>query len=205
MKKGYLITFEGIDGCGKSTQLKLAERYLKKLGVEPLVIREPGSTIFSEKIRRILLDKKLSINAVTELNLYIAARSELVEHIIKPALQKGRIILCDRFYDSTTAYQAYGRRLDLNLVNKLNMLATDGIRPHLTFLFDIDYETSLLRRKKTADRLESESRTFFNRVRRGFLETARQDKRRFCIIDSRQSPDEISREVQTCLTNRLKI
>lgn len=205
MKTGYLITFEGIDGCGKTTQLKLALKHLKKLGLDPLVIREPGSTEFSEIIRKVLLDKKLAINPVTELNLYVAARSELVEHVIKPALQEGRIILCDRFYDSTIAYQAYGRNLDLNLAKKLNLLATGGIRPHLTFLFDIDYETSLRRRKKTADRLESESKAFFNRVRRGFLESAGQEKRRFCVIDSRKSPDEIFHEVQTCLKNRLKI
>lgn len=205
MKMGYLITFEGIDGCGKTTQLKMAERYLKKSGLDPMVIREPGSTAFSEKIRKILLDKKLSINAVTELNLYVAARSELVAHVIKPALQNGRIILCDRFYDSTVAYQAYGRNLDLNLVKKLNLLATGGIRPNFTFLFDIDYATSLKRRKKTADRLESESKAFFDRVRRGFLETARTEKRRFCVIDSRKSPEEIFHEVQACLISRLNI
>ncbi len=205
MDKGFLITFEGIDGCGKTTQLKMTAKYFKKLEIEPLVIREPGSTEFSEKIRKILLDKKLSINPVTELNLYVAARSELVEHVIAPALAEKRIILCDRFHDSTTAYQYYGRGLDLNLIKKLNMLAIGGIRPNLTFLFDIDYKTSLLRRKKTADRLESESKAFFNRVRKGFLNVALSEKRRFCVIDSRKSPDEIFLEVKECLNNRLKI
>jgi len=205
MKKGYLITFEGIDGCGKTTQLKLAESYLKKCGLNVLSIREPGSTRLSERIRKILLDCKQHINPISELNLYLAARAELVSQIIKPALKEGTVILCDRFYDSTTAYQSFGRGINLNLVKKLNMLATDGIRPNLTLLFDVDYETSLGRRKKSADRLEMEPRAFFNRVRRGFLEIAQSEKRRIKIVNGKMDPDKIFSEVQACLKKRLKV
>lgn len=205
MKKGHLITFEGIDGCGKSTQLKLAEKYLKGRGLKVLSIREPGSTQLSERIRKILLDKKLSINPISELNLYQAARAELVQQVIKPAIKSGHVILCDRFYDSTTAYQAYGRGIDSKIVKSLNMLATDKIKPNLTFLFDVDYKTSLSRRKNSADRLESESRAFFNRVRRGFLEIAKQEKRRIITINGKPDTETIFHEVQQCLRKRLKV
>jgi dTMP kinase len=204
-KKGYFITFEGIDGCGKSTQLRLSAKFLKKNGFNPLTLREPGSTPLSEKVRKILLDKNLNINSLSELMLYEAARAELVERFIGPALKKGRIILCDRFYDSTTAYQGYGRKLNLKMIQKLNFAAVGTHIPNLTFIIDVDYKTSLSRRKKENDRLESESRAFFNRVRNGFLKIAEKEKRRVVVIDGRRSIDDIFDEIRKCLKKKLKI
>jgi len=204
MHKGLFVTFEGIDGCGKTTQLKLAEKYLKKNGYNVTVLREPGSTPVSERIRKILLDKRLSINPISELNLYIAARAELVSDVIRPALKRGEIVLCDRFYDSTVAYQGYGRGISIIKIKQMNLLAVGDTNPHLTFLVDIDYKTSLLRRKNDADRLESESRAFFNRVRKGFLEIARKEKRRIRVVDGKQPINDIFEEVKRWLHRRLK-
>jgi len=204
-KKGFFITFEGIDGSGKTTQLKLARKYLSGKGFDILTLREPGSTPLCERIRKILLNKNLNINAVSELMLYLAARAELVEATIAPSIRAGKIVLCDRFYDSTKAYQGYGRGIDIKLVEKLNRLAVGEYKPNLTFIVDIDYASSLKRRKKSADRLESESRAFFNRVRKGFLEIARHEKRRIVVLDGRKSIETIFDEVRGCLKRRLKI
>ena len=206
--KSMFITFEGIDGCGKSTQLKLTNNYLKKLGYQPQILREPGSTILSEKIRKILLNKNIKINSISELMLYIAARAELVESTIGPALDSGKIILCDRFYDSTTAYQGFGRGINRSVIDKMNRLAVGKYKPNLTFIIDIDYPTSLKRMKKinkVADRLESESKTFFNKVRFGFKEISRQNKRRVVLLNGKRSIDKIFDEVKDCLNRKLKI
>ena len=202
------VTFEGIDGCGKSTQLKLVNNYLKKLGFKPEIFREPGSTILSEKIRRILLDKNIKINPISELMLYIAARAELVETTIGPALDDGKIILCDRFYDSTTAYQGFGRGLDTKVIDSLNRLAVGKYKPHLTFIIDIDYPTSLKRMKnmnKVADRLESESKAFFTRVRNGFKKISRLNKKRVVLLNGKKPIEKIFTEVKDCLNRKLKI
>jgi len=204
MEKGFFITFEGIDGCGKTTQLKLAEKYLKSEHFLPLVLREPGSTAVSEKIRRILLNRDLKLDAFSELMLYISARTELVRDVIAPSIDDGRVILCDRFYDSTTAYQGYGRGIAVSLINRLNDLAVGKYKPDLTFLIDVDYKTSLTRRKKKADRLENESKAFFNKVRRGFLEIARTNKRRIKIISGTQNVEAIFDEVRYWLKRKLK-
>jgi dTMP kinase len=204
-KNGYLITFEGIDGSGKTTQLKRAERFLRHCGFDVIFLREPGSTSLAEKIRKILLDKKNNIPAEAELLLYLAARADLVRKVIDPALKAGKIVLCDRFYDSTTAYQGYGRNLDVALINKLNRLVAGTSIPDLTFIIDVDFKTSLRRRKKESDRLESESKRFFEAVRRGFLTIGRKEKRRVCIIDGRGTAEAVFTEVQNCLKRKLKI
>ncbi|HDL03263.1 MAG: dTMP kinase [Candidatus Zixiibacteriota bacterium] len=207
-RKGLFITFEGIDGCGKSTQLRLTNNYLKKLGFKPEILREPGSTILSEKIRKILLNKNVKISPISELMLYIAARAELVENIIAPALDKGGIILCDRFYDSTTAYQGYGRGIDTAIIDKMNRLAVGKYRPDLTFIIDIDYPTSLKRMKKmnkVADRLESESKAFFTRVRNGFKQISHRNKKRVILLNGKKSIEKIFDEVRHCLRRKLKI
>jgi dTMP kinase len=202
--KGFFITFEGIDGCGKTTQLELAERFLTERGRETLVVREPGSTPLSERIRDILLDNGLTINPVSELMLYVAARAELVRNVIVPALEAGKVVLCDRFYDSTTAYQGYGRDIDVTLINQLHRLTVGEHSPHLTFLIDVDYDTSLSRRKLAADRLESESKEFFGKVRDGFIEIARAEPNRVIVIDGCKSIDSIFTEVRHWLETKLK-
>lgn len=202
---GNLITFEGIDGCGKSVQARKTFNYLKKLKKEVILLREPGSTTVAEKLRKILLDKKLDIPDLTELLLYEAARSELTALKIKPALADGTIVLCDRFYDSTTAYQGYGRKLDIKMVKALHRIATGNIVPNLTFVFDVDLKTAAKRRGKNPDRLESLSLAFHRRVRKGFQEIARTEKRRAKLIDSSQLPDAVFDEVKKILKRRLKL
>ena len=203
-KHGYFISFEGIDGCGKTTQLKRATAYLKERGLEVAVFREPGSTPLAEKIRKLLLDPRSRLTDVGELLLYETARNDLVTHEIAPALESGKVVLCDRFYDSTTAYQGYGRKLGLNLVRQLHEIAIAGCRPDLTFLFDVDLKTSLARLKGKADRLESQSSAFFRRVRKGFLEIARTEPKRVTVIDGRNNSDQVFAEVRTILDRKLK-
>ena len=204
-KKGLLITFEGIDGCGKSVQARRSRRFLLNRGYEVILLREPGSTPVAERLRRILLDKKLAVPDVTELLLYEAARSELVEKIIRPALRQGKIVLLDRFYDSTTAYQGYGRELDINMVRALHKIATGGIVPDLTILFNVDLKTALARRSKNPDRLESQAAAFHERVRRGFLEIARKERKRVKVIDGTQVLEQVFREVRKLLEQKLNI
>jgi len=203
--KGRLITFEGIDGCGKSVQARKVFNYLKKLKKEVILLREPGSTPVAEKLRKILLDKKLDIPDLTELLLYEAARSELTALKIRPLLANGAVVLCDRFYDSTTAYQGYGRKLDIKMVKSLHKIATGNIVPDLTFVFDVDLKTAAKRRGKNPDRLESQSLAFHNRVRRGFQEIARTEKRRVKLIDSSPLPDMIFEQVKAILKRKLKL
>jgi dTMP kinase len=203
--RGRLITFEGIDGCGKSVQARKAYNYLKKLKKEVILLREPGSTPVAEKLRKILLDKKLAIPDLTELLLYEAARSELTALKIKPALASGLVVLCDRFYDSTTAYQGYGRRLDIKMVKALHKIATGNIVPDLTFVFDVDLNTAAKRRGKTLDRLESQSLAFHSRVRKGFQKIVIDERRRVKLIDSSPLPDLIFEQVKIILNRKLKL
>ncbi|MEE9442979.1 MAG: dTMP kinase [candidate division Zixibacteria bacterium] len=192
-RKGLFITFEGIDGCGKSTQAKKLFGALKKSGFPVVFIREPGGTPVSEKIRKVLLDRRIELNALGELFLYQAARANLTEKIIIPALNKNQIVICDRFFDSTTAYQGYGRKLDLNLIEKLNKSASFDRNPDMTFILDVDYETSLKRRNGKPDRLEKEKRVFFNRVRKGFRDIS--NKKRVILLDGRDDIETIFAQI----------
>lgn len=190
--KGVLITFEGIDGSGKSTQAKLAFAYLRKHTKRPVVLlREPGSTAVSEAIRAILLKKSNRISDLTELLLYEAARAQLVSEEIDPLLAKGTIVLCDRFFDSSTAYQGYGRGLNRKLVQALNIAATSGLVPALTLVYDIPLATAVKRRSINTDRLESEKLSFHRRVRAGFLKIAKQEPKRVKVIDTSKSSEEV--------------
>lgn len=196
--RALLITFEGIDGSGKSTQIALAHQYLSGKGYQVVMLREPGSTRVAEKIRDLLLDKTNRIENITELLLYEAARSEITAKEILPNLIQGVIVLCDRFYDSTTAYQGNGRGLDIGLLTRLHRVAVGDLKPDLTLLFDLPVKTGISRRNvrlKRSDRLESQSKAFFNRVRRGFLEIARKEPRRVKLVDARRSPEDIFKEV----------
>lgn len=202
-EKSLFVTFEGIDGCGKSTQALLTYQYLLSLKYKVKLLREPGSTAVAERIRDILLNKKLRMTDATEVLLYEAARAEITAREIAPALAKGTIVLCDRFYDSTTAYQGYGRKLDIRMVKGLHKVAVGDVVPDLTFLFDIDLKTAFSRRGNNPDRLESQSRAFHNRVRLGFLEIARKERRRIKVIDASRSIDEIFENVKKTLLKKL--
>ena len=171
--KGYFITFEGPDGSGKTTQINLLKEYLIKKGYDILVTREPGGTPISEAIREIILDTKYEeMNPVTEMLLYAASRAQHVAQLIKPALAQGKIVLCDRFVDSSIAYQGVGRNLGIEIVEEINKVALQGIVPDLTLFFDIDPEIGLKRgmgRGRKADRLELEDIAFHKKYTRDFV------------------------------------
>ena len=181
---GKLITFEGIDGSGKSTQIKLISEILHKNNIDNIVIRGPGGTEISEKIRAILLDNDNTISKYTEALLFLSSRSQLVNEVIKPALDRGCYILCDRYIDSTIAYQGYGRGIDLSQIKVLNDLAIESIYPDITFILDINVNTSLSRRlKKSKDRMEQVNESFLIKVREGYLKIAEDHKKRCVVVD----------------------
>ncbi|RMD93073.1 MAG: dTMP kinase [Calditrichaeota bacterium] len=203
------LTFEGIDFSGKTTQaLKLVER-LKAGGHEVVYVREPGGTKISEAIRTILLDvSHAEMHARTELFLYSAARAQIVEQVIRPALQQNRIVVCDRYADSSTAYQGYGRGLDLQMVLTLNQYATRRLVPRLTVLLDLPPELASERRRlagKEKDRLESEERAFYQRVRNGYLEMAQKEPNRFWVVDGTSSPEVIHQMIWERVTRVLRL
>ncbi len=201
---GKLITFEGIDGCGKSTQLARTAQLLREVGFSVITLREPGSTKIAEQIRRILLHTREQLTDVTELLLYESARAELTAHEIKPHLAQGRIVLCDRYYDSTTAYQGYGRKLDLAMIRKLHALAVDGTHPDLTLVFDVSLKAAFSRRGKKLDRLESQSRAFFDRVRLGYKAIVRKEPRRVKLVDASGSVDATFEKIRQLVFAALK-
>ena len=193
------ITFEGIDLCGKSTQARLLYEYLKSLGKKVIMVREPGGTVISEKIRNILLDKEHDkMKYLTEFLLFSASRHQLTEEVIKPHLKKKYIVICDRYYDSSTAYQGYGGDLDLKVVNSINKIATGNFIPDISFLIDISYTEGLKRRtkmKKSHDRIESKKLKYYKKVSAGYLEIARNEKKRFVVINGNDTIINIQKEI----------
>ena len=177
------ITFEGADGCGKTTQIELLNKYLHIKGFKTLVTREPGAKGLGEKLREILLNYDGVVSPNCESFLFLADRAQHVDCVIKPALKDGVIVLCDRHTDSTVAYQGYGRQLDIEQIKKLNEIAVNGLKPDLTIVFDIDIETSMQRVGKTKDRMESAGTDFFNRVRNGYLAIANEEPNRVKVIN----------------------
>lgn len=195
MINGLFITFEGADGCGKTTQIKLLDEYLRSKGYKTLLTREPGSKGLGEKLREILLNYDGEVAPACESFLFLADRAQHVECIIKPALKNGVIVLCDRHTDSTLAYQGYGRGLDLEEIKQLNNIATGGLKPDLTLLFDVDIETSQARVGKEKDRMESAGVDFFERVRKGFLEIAKAEPDRVKVLNSADTIENIHKKV----------
>lgn len=195
MEKGLFITFEGADGCGKTTQIKLLDEYLRSKGYKTLLTREPGSKGLGEKLREILLNYDGEVSPVAESFLFLADRAQHVDCIIKPALEEGTIVLCDRHTDSTLAYQGYGRDLDLEEIRNLNKIATSGLKPDITIVLDVDIETSQKRVGAEKDRMESAGIEFFKRVRNGFLEIAKQEPNRVKVINSADTIENIHKKV----------
>jgi len=197
MKNGIFITFEGIDGSGKTTQITMLIQHLEKAGIPYQLFREPGGTEIGEKIRDILLDKKHdNMLPMTELLLYSASRYQLTKSQIIPALDSGKVVICDRFYDSTTAYQGFGRGIDLDFILRLNAAATDSLVPDKTFILDISLEERQLRfGNKNLDRLEQEALEFHKRVRDGFLKMAMIEPERFIVLEGNQNPKELSKGI----------
>ncbi len=207
--RGRFITFEGGEGCGKTTQVALAKAFLVALGISHLVTAEPGGTVLGETIRRMILhEADLNLSSESELLLFSAARAQHVRQVIRPNLQAGRWVLCDRFCDATIAYQGYGRGLKLDLIYRLNRFASLDLEPDLTILFDIPVETGLNRaRMKTAsftghpegDLIEGEDWDFHRRVRDGYLELAQREPERFRVIDGLKDIETIHFQVCACL------
>ena len=190
MKKGLFITFEGADCCGNTTQLNLFADYLKQ-SRDVVITREPGAKGLGEKLREILLNYDGEIAPRCESFLFLADRAQHIEQIVKPAVSAGKIVLCDRHTDSTVAYQGYGRGLNLEEIHYLNNLATGGLKPDLTIVFDVDIETSMARVGSEKDRMETSGAEFFNRVRNGYLEIAKQEPERVKIIDAAKNIEEV--------------
>ena len=195
MKKGLFITFEGCDGCGKTTQLKLLADFLEEKGCAVLITREPGAEGLGEKIRELLLDYYGDVSQKCESFLFLADRAQHIDKIVKPAIENGVIVLCDRHTDSTIAYQGYGRGLNIEELNKLNNLATGGMKPDLTLLFDVNSETSMKRIGVQKDRMESAGLEFQKKVRAGYLELAKNEPQRIKILNSSKSIEELHQEV----------
>ena len=206
MDKGLFITFEGIDGCGKSTQIRLVTEYLNSKGMEYLLVREPGGTEIGEKIRSILLDKANNeMSPSAELLLFEAARAQIVEEKIRPAIEAGITVICDRFYDSTFAYQGVARSLGEDLVITLNDIATSGLAPDITFLLDLSVEDAYARRKgrgEADDRMELLGLQFQEQVRSGYLKAASKFDR-IKVIGSNRTPEEIFADIKDAIEERL--
>ncbi|MCL2183873.1 MAG: dTMP kinase [Chitinispirillia bacterium] len=208
MGQGFFFTFEGIDGCGKSTQLARVAEALRARGADILITREPGGPPISEKIREILIspDNK-RMYPETECLLYLAARAQHMREIIKPAIDKGQTVLCDRFEQATFAYQGYGRGLDIDFLKNTNNFAASGISPHITFIFDIPVELSQQRLSKIGkgkDRLESEGAQFFQKVRDGYLAAANSSPNKIKLLDGAKGRDELTEEILGIISSYIK-
>lgn len=205
-RRGIFITFEGVEGCGKTTQLAELRAYLESIGHNVEVTREPGGTAIAEMIRDILLDPaNRAITPTTELLLYAAARAQHVDERVRPALEAGRVVLSDRFADSTTAYQGAGRDISADTIDALHEIATRGVWPDLTIVLDLDPEIGLKRAgaKRGLDRIEAETLAFHRRVRDGFLKIAKNDPKRMHVIDGSQSSDAVASAIRAIVDGYL--
>ena len=199
MSRGLFITFEGIDGCGKSTQARGLERRLEEEGNAPLLLREPGGTPISEDIRRVLLNPDNSSMAPeNEALLLAASRSQLLKEVIIPRLEKGTIVLCDRYIDSTLAYQGFGRDLPQKWLRQINRLAFELAIPDKTFLFDLPVDVALSRLgNRQRDRIEATGVNFLEKVRNGFLTLAEQESDRYIILDGQNQSEELEKDISS--------
>jgi dTMP kinase len=194
-KNGLFITFEGADGSGKTTQIKLLETYLTDKKKNFLLTRDPGGTKLGSKLREILLNYEGKIAPFCELFLYLADRAQHVDELIVPNLNEGKMVLCDRYIDSTLAYQGYARGLNIDEIINLNNLVTHSLMPDLTLLFDIDTNIAMTRIGDQKDRLESEAAHFHEKVRNGYLDLAKKNPQRIKIIDATMSIEDINKQV----------
>ena len=204
--RGKLIVFEGVEGSGKTSQIKLCSCWLQSLDISVVVTREPGGTDLGIDLRRLLLEAGNSIADKTELLLYAADRSQHVHHNLMPNLAKGAIILCDRYTDSTIAYQGWGRQMNIETIEQLNLLATDGLQSDLTILLDIDPEISLKRilQKRKLDRIEQADLAFHHRIRQGYLSLAKKSPEKIVVVNANQNIEQVTSEIKQLLISFLK-
>ncbi len=199
MKKGLFITVEGADGCGKTTQLNLIAQYLRDMGADVLLTREPGGAQLGLELREILLHYDGFVSSKCESFLFFADRAQHVDTVIKPAIQQGKIVVCDRYTDSTVAYQGYGKGVDISQIQYLNNLATDSLLPDLTIVFDVDSEIAQQRVGAQKDRLESEGIDFHARVRNGYLQIAKSEPLRVKVVDANPPVDVVFESVKSII------
>ncbi|HVZ40077.1 MAG TPA: dTMP kinase [Candidatus Kapabacteria bacterium] len=202
------ITFEGIDCCGKSTQARMLAERLKQTGRDVILLREPGNTRLSEHVRNILLNKEFNeMNERTELLLFAASRAQLVAEVILPALDRDSVVICDRFYDSTTAYQGYGRQLPLEDIMHINRIATQDLVPDMTFFIDVSPEVALERCRERfmsdRDRMEESGVRFYERVINGYMTLAQNERGRFFVVDGSNTPSDVHVTVARLVQDRL--
>ena len=207
--KGFLISFEGGEGCGKSTQIKKFLTYLQEHGYDYICTREPGGTPVGEEIRNILLHSKDNLSAKTEFLLFSASRNKLIEEVVKPALDAGKIVVLDRFYDSSYTYQGYAGNLNIKDIKNITDFAIDGITPNLTILLDLDYKKGMERKSKdenlkNLDRIESKSADYHIKVREGYLKLARKNKKRIVIVNANDTIDNIAEKIAFHFENKYK-
>ena len=200
-KKGLFITFEGADGSGKSTQLKMAAEFFQNKGFEVVSTRDPGGTPLGQKIREILLHHDGKVASYCELFLYLADRAQHVEEKIIPALEEGKVVLCDRYVDSSLAYQGYARGIDAKEILMLNNIVAKSLMPDLTLVFDVSTEVAEKRVGETKDRLESEAKEFHQKVRYGFLDLAKKFPDRIKVLDANQEIKKVHSDVIEILEN----
>jgi dTMP kinase len=201
------ITFEGPEGSGKTTQIQPLADFLRSQGRDVLTLREPGGTPISEQIRAVLMNlDNTAMHPRTEILLFLAARAQLVEEVIRPALARGRIVLCDRYADSTLAYQGYGHGVDLETLRQLLDFATGGLQPDLTFLLDVDPLIGLRRKRKEGEwnRLDAYDESFHQRVRAGYRQLAQSEPQRWVIVDAAQPPDAVQSVLRQHVLARLR-
>jgi len=210
---GTFITFEGIEGSGKSTQIALLANYLTARGIRNVLTREPGGTLIGDQVRKILLDPaNRSLDPTAELLLYAASRAQHLREIILPALANGMTVLCDRFSDATLAYQGYGRRLDIEMIRSLDRIVTTGMRPDLTILFDIEATMGIERARgrnnslglEAEARFENEELVFHDRVRQGYLKLVVQEPDRIRIVDASGTSEAVQEQVRKIVDERLR-
>jgi dTMP kinase len=202
-RRGRLIAFEGVEGAGKSTQLEMLRQTLEKAGHRVVSTREPGGTPVGEQVRSILLDPVLTVDARAEALLFAAARAQLVEQVIRPALQRGEVVLCDRYLDSSLAYQGAARGLGQEPIAAINRFATGGLLPDLVVLLRLDPAEGLARGRGSRDRIECQDLEFHRRVAQGFLDLAEADPERFVIVDAAPPPDRVAAEVREAVQRSL--
>jgi len=202
-----LITFEGVEGSGKTTQVELLYRYLKDKGYSVIKTREPGGSALGEALRKVLLQGDLNVLALSELLIFMASRAQHMEETIMPALNRGAVVLCDRFIDATYAYQGYGRGVDLGIIGTLNRLVTKGVMPNLTVLLDCEPAMGLKRKLSAdaqADRFEKEEVAFHEQIRSGYLKLAEEDSKRFFVVNGKRSVDAIHVLIRERVTKLLE-
>ena len=205
LKKGLFISFEGPEGSGKSTQAKLLYEYLKRNGYDVIFIHEPGTTRVGRMIRSILLDpENKELKPLTEMLLYMTSRAQLIDERMKPALDKKRIIICDRFLDSTLVYQGYGLGMDLKFIKNLGGIVCQGITPSLTIMLDLSPAVGLKRSKKIKDRIERRNLSYHNKVRKGYLRVARTNSGRIKIISAESSRPHIHSQIIKLVNNLIR-